>query len=161
MLGVGLTTTDSASARTYWIALVPVYGLACVFTAWRRTVLVGHFDSRTIVAQVFHWLGIGVALCLDFFIRSSGSETGIAAGENALLLLALGCYLAGVHLDRVFILVGLLLTMVLVIVAKADQYLWLVFVVGCVAIAAMVGGWWVLNRLTRKAHAVPAAPAGS
>jgi len=158
LLGVALTTTDRASAKTYWVSLVPVYGLACVIVAWRRAVLAHQFEGRAVLRQVFHWLGIGTAISLDFLIRGSGSETGIASGENALLLLALGCYLAGVHLDRVFILVGLLLMLVLVIVAKAEQYQWLIFVVGGVMVAAMIGSWWVLNRYARK-HA--AAPAGS
>jgi hypothetical protein len=86
----------------------------------------------------------------------------MAAGMNALLLLALGCYLAGIHLDWLFVPVGLLLTLALVCVAKADQYLWLVFVVGGLAIVGLFFAMRWLNRAhTRKSleaasHSVPA-----
>jgi hypothetical protein len=93
-----------------------------------------------IFQQIFHWVGIAAALGLDFVIRGTGEETATAAGLNALLLLALGCYLAGIHLERLFVVVGVLLTLTLIIVAKADQYVWLVFVVGGIAIVAMIAG---------------------
>jgi hypothetical protein len=160
LVGVGLTTTNSTLAPTYWVLLVPIYGLTCVFTALRRAAQGTHFESRLVLRQVLHWLGIAAALALDFLIRGSGEETGIAAGLNALLLLALGCYLAGIHFEWLFVLVGVLLTVVLVLVAKADQYLWLVFVIGGLAVAAMVGAWWLLDRHGRKGRMATATPAG-
>jgi hypothetical protein len=144
MLGVGLTTASSAAAPVYWIALVPVYGLLCIGTAWGRMHHAGGFDRAAVLRQLFHWLGIAVALGFDFYIRGTGEESGMGAGLNALLLLALGCYLAGVHLDWLFVPVGLLLTLTLAIVAKADQYLWMIFLIGVVTIIALFG----LLRLT-------------
>jgi hypothetical protein len=163
LLGVGLTTTNSSLASTYWISLVPVYGLLCVATAWRMGGK--RIDRPGVIRQSLHWLGILAALSLDFYIRGSGQETGVAAGLNAMLLLALGCFLAGIHLERLFVVVGLLLAAALVVVAKADQYLWLMFIVGGVAVAAMVAYIWLLGpKLARKSPPVapaPSVPAGS
>jgi hypothetical protein len=161
LLGVGLTTTNSSVAPPYWISLVPLYGALCVFTAWRRHDK--QLDRREALRQVLHWVGIGVALFLDFFIRGTGEESGIAAGLNAVLLLALGCFLAGIHLDWLFMLVGVLLAASLVVVAKADQYLWLMFVVGGLAIAAMLLYGWVLGPKHRSAIVLsgPHASGGS
>jgi hypothetical protein len=153
LIGVGLTTTNSAFASTYWVALVPVFGLLCIGTAWLRIEEGQRVNRVAMVRQLFHWLGTAVALGLDFYIRGTGQETGVAAGLNALLVLALGCYLAGIHLEWLFIPVGLLLTLTLVIVAEADQYLWLVFVVGGLTIAAMFGLHWLMIR---GRHAAPA-----
>src|SRR5262249_43489268 len=36
LLGIGLTTTNSAAAPIYWVSLVPIYGLLCVSLAWTR-----------------------------------------------------------------------------------------------------------------------------
>lgn len=154
MIGVGLTTTNSSFASTYWVLLVPVFGLLCVGTAWLRVEEGQRVNRVAIARQLFHWLGTGVALGLDFYIRGTGEETGVAAGLNALLVLALGCYLAGIHLEWLFIPVGLLLTLILIIVAKADQYLWLVFVVGGLTLAALFGLHWLMYR---GRQAVPAA----
>ncbi len=136
LLGVGLTTANSAVAPTYWVSLVPVYGLLCVFTAWSGA---GRSHDRySMTRQVFHWLGIAGALGLDFYVRGSGQENGVAAGLNALLLLSLGCYLAGVHLQWPFAVVGLLLSVTLIFVAAADEYLWLILLIGTLALVAMI-----------------------
>lgn len=136
LLGVGLTTTNRAIAPKYWMCLVPVFGLLCVIAAWYRAKQ-GEARRVAIVRQIIHWLAIAATLGLDFYIRGTGEETGVAAGYNALLLLALGCFLAGVHLEWLFALVGLLLTGTLIVVVKADQYLWLVVVAAIVIVAVM------------------------
>jgi hypothetical protein len=146
LLGVALTTTSSGFAATYWVSLVPVFGLLCIGTASLRAREGHKFDRVMVSRQVFHWLGIAVALGLDFYIRGSGEETGVATGLNALLVLALGCFLAGIHLEWLFIPVGVLLTLALVIVAKADQYLWLIFVIGGITVAVLLGLQWLLGK---------------
>jgi hypothetical protein len=135
LLGVALATTNVRLARNYWVALVPIYGGLCTVTAWRSQ----RSGELPVLRQVLHWVGIAGAVALDFYIRGTGVETQTASGLDALMLLALGCYLAGVHLDWLFVGVGLLLTITLLVVAKADQYLWLLLVVGVVAIGALLG----------------------
>ncbi len=134
LLGVGLATAKPLLARNYWVSLVPIYGALCIVTAWRRSQQSG---ERLVLRQVLHWLAIAGFVALDFSIRGAGVETQVSAGLNALTLLALGCLLAGVHLDWSFLFVGLLLTLTLFVAAKADQYLWLLFVAGALAIAAL------------------------
>jgi hypothetical protein len=163
LIGVGLTTASSGAAPIYWISLVPVYGFLCVGTAWGCKKPDGGTDRSAILRQLLHWTGIAVALALDFFIRGAGAESGLAAGLNALLLLALGCYLAGVHLHRQFTGVAALLTLTLILGTKADQYLWMIFIVGGLAVAAMLGLMFARGVLHRHkgrevkpAHPVPA-----
>jgi hypothetical protein len=139
LLGVGLATAEVRFARDYWMALVPVYGLLCVFTAWKRA----RPGEQLVLRQLLHWAAIAGAVALDFSIRSTGVETQVASGLNALLLLALGCFLAGVHLDWLFVPVGLLLTLTLFLVAKADQYLWLLLVAAALPLAV----WIVVKRV--------------
>lgn len=146
MLGVGLTTTSRELAPVYWVSLVPIYGLLCIAVARSRALHEGQPYHALVVRQVFHWLGVAVALALDFAVRGSGEETGRASGINALLVLALGCYLAGVHLEWLFALVGLLLTLTLIIIAKAEEYVWLIFIVGGLAIAGMLAFQWLMGK---------------
>jgi len=146
VLGVGLTTTNRRIAPTYWICLVPVYGLLCVGVAWNRT-RGGEGSVGLVRRQVIHWLAVAVAVGLDFYVRDTGQETGMAAGFNALLLLSLGCFLAGVHLQWVFTLVGALLALTLVLVVKADQYLWLIVIAAGFAVLAM---FWLMRSHSRR-----------
>lgn len=146
LIGVGLSTTSHAAAPTYWVSLVPIFGLLCVATASVRAKHEGKAGRSHVLRQLFHWLGIGMALMLDFSVRGTGVETGTAAGLNALLLLAVGCFLAGVHLEWVFSIVGVLLGLTLIVITKADQYLWVIFVAVGLAVAAMIGLRWLLSR---------------
>jgi hypothetical protein len=157
--GVGLSNADPRLVATYWIALVPIYGLLCISTAWRMAPPGTAYGRAEITRQVLHWLGIAVALGVDYAIRGSGQEAGLAAGLNAMLLLALGCYLAGVHLQWLFALVGVLLGIAVLVVVKFNEYLWLIFVVGGIAIAGMI----VFDRLFKSAahHSQAPAQAGS
>lgn len=153
LVGVGLAMSNSKASETYWIALVPVYGVLCVLTAWYRQ----GANRAAVLRQLLHWAGIGVAVGLDFaYIRTAGLETGTAAGLNSLLLLALGCYLAGVHMEWLFILAGVLLTLILVVVAIGEQYLPFLFGVGVVVIVLMVLANWYFRP---RAAPTPPAPA--
>jgi len=153
LIGVGLATADVGLARNYWVALVPIYGLLCAFTAWKHS----RSGDGLVLRQLLHWLAIAGAVALDFSIRGTGVETQLATGLDALLLLALGCLLAGVHLDWLFVPVGLLLALTLVLVAKADQYLWLLLVAAALPLAALLA--W--RRLRRSRSAPTSAPASS
>ena len=130
LIGVGLTTTYRSVALRYWMTLVPIYGLLCVATAWLRSQQEAEFDFGAVIRQVVHWLGVGAAVALGFYVNSTGEETGSASGLDALLLLAIGCFLAGVHFQWLFALVGILLALALVCLVKVNQYLWLIFLGG-------------------------------
>jgi hypothetical protein len=148
LVGVGLAMSNSNAAQSYWIALVPIFGVLCVLTAWYR----GGDTRSTMLRQVLHWAGIGLAVGIDFaYIKKAGEQTAMAASLNSLLLLALGCYLAGVHMEWLFVLAGALLTLILVVVVIGEQYLPYLFGVGVVVIVLMV----LVNRHFRARHAPP------
>jgi len=152
LIGVGLATAQPSLAPRYWLWLVPVFGVLSVLTAW-----IGSPDHETpgwrgVVRQVLHWLVIGGAVAVDFWVRGTGEQAGVAAGFDALLLLAVGCFLAGVHLERLFALVGALLTVTLLVLVKAEQYFWLLFVVG-VVVLALIGSFVWLGR--RRGNGTP------
>jgi hypothetical protein len=159
LLGVGLSSASKSVAPVYWVSLVPIYGLLCLGIAWRRARDNQQPVRPEVIRQVLHWLGIGVALALDFLVRGTEVETGKAAGLNALLLLALGCYLAGVHLEWVFTIVGVLLGLALLVVTKAEEYIWLIFVVGGLAVAAMLAVQWLFGKAGSNSPVPGAGPA--
>jgi hypothetical protein len=142
LVGTAITLADASWARTYWLVLVPVYGALCVFVAWYRT---GQFGG-TVMRQILHWLSVAVAMVLDFAcLQGTGEQTATAAGLSSLLILALGCVLAGIHLEWLFALVGVLLALILVIVSVAQQYLTIAFLVAGLA-ALGFAAYWVMGR---------------
>jgi hypothetical protein len=129
LVGTGVTVADATWARTYWLSLVPVYGVLCVFAAWYRT---GQFTG-TVTRQILHWLSVAVAIALDFALLRGGEQAATGTGLSSLLILALGCLLAGIHLEWLFALVGLLLLAIFAIVSTAQQYVTIAFVIAAAA----------------------------
>ena len=146
MVGLGLATASPSLAPRYWLWLVPVFGLLSVLTAWMGSPDRPKLGFRAVGRQLLHWLVIGGAVAFDFWLRGTGEEAGLAAGFDALLLLAVGCFLAGVHLEAIFALVGFLLAATLFVLAKADQYFWILFVVGLAILAVIAGIAWLGRR---------------
>jgi hypothetical protein len=153
LVGTGVTLASATWARTYWLVLVPIYGALCVFAAWQRT---GQF-SGTVMRQILHWLSVAIAMVLDFAVLQGASQqTAAATGLSSLLILALGCVLAGIHLDWLFVLVGVLLAAILVIVSLAKQYLTAGFLVAALAALVFAAYWVTRGRAPQRSPTPPA-----
>lgn len=135
LIGVAITMANFGIVRMYWVVLVPVYGMLSIFAAYRDK----RFSRVMVVRQVFHWTGIGVAIYLDLtFLHGAGEQTSMATGLSSLLLLALGCYLAGINMEWPFIVVGVFLTLIFVFLVVAQEYMLLLLAVGAVLLATML-----------------------
>lgn len=142
VIGTGVTIADAASARRYWLFLVPVFGILCIATAWYHY----GFSSEKAIRQLLHWAAVGLAIVLDFaFLQGSGEQTAAATGLSSLLILALGCLLAGIHLEWSYAVVGLLLFAIFTIVALAQEYLILVTGIGALLVLIVLA-WHVFTR---------------
>lgn len=158
LVGVALSTAEARAAHKYWVAVVPVFGLLSVVMAWSRAVHTGVSARPMILRQVLHWVGVTGAIVLDFFLERTGQVSGEAAGLNALLIMSVACYLSGVYFDWRFMLVGLLLATAWLVVVVANEYMWLLFVIGAVVVAALLGARWIMHRMMPAKHPAHDAP---
>jgi hypothetical protein len=141
LVGTGITLADASWAQTYWLTLVPIYGALCVFAAWHST---GRLTG-SVLRQILHWLSVAAAIALDFTLLRRGEQAAAGAGLSSLLILALGCLLAGIHLEWLFALVGLLLLAIFAVVSTAQQYVTVVFLVAAAA-ALVFAAYSVIKR---------------
>ncbi len=145
LVGAGASLANLSWTERYWLYLVPIFGLICTIAAWFHT---RSFD-RTVFRQILHWLAVGVVIAVDFrYLSRSGEQTSGATGLSSLLILALGCLLAGIHLEWTFALVGLLLLMTAIIVAVAQEYIALVLLIGFVLIAIILTLYYLKKKWT-------------
>ncbi len=143
LIGAGVTLANVAWAENYWLTLVPIYGLICIAAAWMQTRTL----DRNVIRQVLHWLAVALTISINFSIfRRSGEQTSIATGLTTLLILSLGCLLAGIHLEWMFALVGLLLLVIAIMVAVAQEYMALVVLIGAVLIVMVLVGHHFLRK---------------
>jgi hypothetical protein len=143
LVGAGASLANVSWTEKYWLYLVPVFGVICTIAAWFHT---RRFDM-TVLRQILHWLAVGIVIAANYrYLSSSGEQTSGATGLSSLLILSLGCLLAGIHLEWTFALVGLLLLAIAIFVAVAQEYMALVLLFGFLLIAAVL----VFHYLKRK-----------
>ena len=77
-----------------------------------------------------------------------------AVGATTLLLLAVTSFLAGIYQDRLFFFAAAILALGTVVATEIEAYIWLIVIVGLLAVGAVIGG----AMLWRRATGVPSPP---
>jgi len=108
---VGFVLNDFAPRFSWWFwCLVPAAGFVLsLVLGWRSSRRTGEVNWQEFRVDVLHWAGLGGALAVLFSLYAVGTLRGIGFYQALLLVLALAYYFAGVHLDRAFVWVALLL----------------------------------------------------
>jgi hypothetical protein len=146
MIGLFLTNVSRLHARYYWSAMFPIFGIVSL---WHE--LAGSSGSagpvwRTILRQVLHWLGPIVAVQIIFLQLARGQMDADSVALVTLIILAVTCFMAGVHMDRSFYWVSAALALAAVIGTEVEAYLWMLAAIAIVAIAITLFAATALRR---------------
>jgi hypothetical protein len=146
MIGLFLTNVNHLRARFYWSAMFPIFGIVSV---WHE--LMGprpHAGPvwRRILTQMLHWLGPIVAVRIIFLQLARGQMDADAVALMTLLILAVTCFMAGVHLDRGFYWVSIVLAFAAIVGTEVEAYLWMLAAIAIIAIAITVFAAIALRR---------------
>jgi hypothetical protein len=136
-VGIAISEILPQDALWYWLAMVPVFGGISLFAGWSRAREQGMTAVGVLRNQLLHWVALAVAVCLVFLLEYTGRMSSEDAGLVALLALALTTFLAGVHFDWRYCVVGTLLAAAVAAVAVLKEVLW-VIVIAAVAVAAFL-----------------------
>jgi len=136
-LGIAISEISPQDAFWYWLAMVPVFGGISLFAGWSRARAQGMTAVGVLRSQLLHWVALAVAVCLVFLLGYTGRMSSEDAGLVALLALALTTFLAGVHFDWRYCVVGALLAAAVAAVAVLKEFLWVIVIVA-VAVAAFL-----------------------
>jgi hypothetical protein len=146
MIGLFLTNVSHLHARYYWSAMFPIFGIVCL---WHE--MVGPSADpipmwKRILRQVLHWLGPIVAVQIIFLQLARGQMDADAVALVTLLILAVTCFMAGVHMDRSFYWISAALAFAAVIGTEVEAYLWMLAAIAIVAMAITVFAATALRR---------------
>jgi len=122
ILGAAVSQAVDTGGRYYWLALVLIYAAISITRTYLRARDQAQSLWSMIGAQVLHWVGVLVAINIILLFESSGVSDRGPAADYSLLVLALSCYLAGVHFDWTFMLLGGLLAVIAVGLGYLDQF---------------------------------------
>ena len=142
LFGVAYASFSRQSMVGYWEFLVPVIGILCVVTAWP------HAPDRAarlrlVWTQALHWLAFLVAMNLLLLGGVTSTLSADASGLVILTLLALGTFVAGVHIQAWQICVlGVVMALAVPAIAWIERSALLLLLV-FVALAAIGAAlWW-------------------
>jgi hypothetical protein len=152
-VGLLLTNYRPATALNYWSIMFPAFGLVALWQVVMRSERTEHV-ALTATRVAAHWLGPLIALRLLFLQLHRGQMDADAVGATTLLLLAVTSFLAGIYQDRLFFFAAAVLALGTVVATEIEAYIWLIVVIGLLAVAAIVGG----AALWRRTIGAPSPP---
>ncbi|GGI93159.1 hypothetical protein [Legionella impletisoli] len=146
--GVILTNWQSSYAHIYWVSLAIIYALSSLFLSWLVSRQEPPLTVSEIWREVLHWFGLVITIYLVELFRHWGFFSTPVASLIDLLLLALATFLAGVHFDSMFLLVGIFLGLIALLSVIIFEYI--SFILLPVLILFLVIMWWQLRRSGKK-----------
>ena len=138
VIGVGITYLYPDKSFRYWLAMVPVFGGACLVLEWARLRNKGKDFWSIVKGQLYHWSGVLITVYLVYLLVKSQQLNNQNAGLVVLLVLALATFLAGIQLGWRLYLIGGFLWIVLLRAAYLTGYLWVLILGGTLVMVIYV-----------------------
>lgn len=136
LVGFALMDINETWVPAYWSIAGPAGFLASAVLGWRHARRTGQVTAAVGRRYLLHWGGMLATIFLAILMPISGLLPWDALQPAILLILALGHFEAGVHLDRPLLWVGLLMGAGYVFVVFVAAYAWTV--VGLVMATALL-----------------------
>lgn len=153
MFGLFLANYSINRADWYWSAMFPVFGLVCL----GHQLIAGDTHRmpgwKVVLKQVLHWLGPVVAVRIVFLQLYRGQMDADAVALMILLILAVTCFLAGIHFDRSFVWVSVFLVLVALLGTEIEAYFWLMVVLALLGVAVVIISAMLIRRRSSAAAA--------
>jgi len=149
LVGLGITQAAAAGAWEFWIIAVLAFCGIGVFHTSQRAKRAAQPIRPMVFKQLLHWGGLLVALKVMILLERTDTISRESASDCSLILLALTCFLAGVHFDGMFLILGVVLAIMVVALGTAQQYAFLLWVI-MIPVAAAGAGVFYLK--VRKGH---------
>jgi hypothetical protein len=135
-LGMVITDVQKVGGWDYWKWMVPVYAILALWLSWYVKRKQQTISPITIWHELLHWAGLICAIFLVSHLVQLGTISRFIAGIFHLILLSLAVFLAGIYIETIFILIGIVLGVFALLTAMLVQYMY-AFVIP-VAIAAVL-----------------------
>jgi hypothetical protein len=158
ILGVAYTSVSHQPLIGYWEFLAVAVGLVCVTTGWLHI----HDPKarfRMVWTQALHWLAFLAAMNIVLFANVQLTLTATATGLTLLMLLALGTFVAGVHVSWHICVLGITMGLLVPAIAWLTQSALLLVLILVALIGFSMTFWWRFSE-RHTAKATNEGPAG-
>jgi hypothetical protein len=138
--GIAVMDFSTRYGLWYWLAMVPTFGGVSIYSGWSRVRSKGETGPAILRVQLLHWGGLVLAVLLVYLLQYTGRLSDDEAGFVALLALSLTTFLAGVHFDWRFCVLGVVLGITLAVAAFVKGFFWLLLIP--IAVAGALAVLW-------------------
>ncbi len=142
VIGVAATKYSPAEAYLYWIAMIPVFGIGSMVSAWAQASYHGHVRGQRlgdiIKVQLLHWGGTLATVIGAAIINYYGHLSGEDAALVIILILGLATFLDGIRIGWRYSMAGVFLGITSVIVAATDYFFPIVLILATALIVFTV-----------------------
>ena len=146
LIGVAYTSFTKQPTTAYWEFLVPVTGALCIWSGW-RSAREKKEELRLIWTQVAHWLAFFAAMNLLLLPSVQDMVNADATGLAILLLLALGTFVAGVHIPAWEVcILGVVMALFVPAIAWIEEAALIVLLALIALIGAGTMFWWLGSK---------------
>lgn len=141
MIGVAYSSASRQPLVIYWEVLALTVGAVCIITGWRHT----QADARLrmLWTQLLHWGAFLVAMNIVLLPGVQRVLTSSATGLTLLMLLALGTFVAGIHLSVRICLLGLTMAAMVPAIAWLRQSALFLLLAAITLVAIALAFWWL------------------
>jgi hypothetical protein len=126
LVGFALVDFRTDLVPEYWAVAGPVGFLASAYLGWRHALRSGQTSASDGRRHMLHWGAVMIAVALAVMLRTRGALPSQTLHAVILLVLALGYFTAGLHLDRHLLWVGLFMAAGFLVVTLVSLYAWTV-----------------------------------
>ena len=151
-IGIALTRVSAHTAYLYWVVMIPLFGAISLLAQWQLVRADSQTWSLHLRRQLFHWIGLWVAVHLTYMLLGVGLLHYESVGFVVFLLLAFAFFLQGVYVDWRFYIVGGVLAVSLLVAMYLAAYLWILLLL---FIVSMASGVWYLRIRAAHRRALP------
>ena len=132
LAGMGFTQASESGSWEFWLFIVLVYAALSLWRSSQSAKQSGQSVGKRLVRELSHWAILLVFLFVLLILERREIVNRDSASYFALMMLALTCCLAGVHVDWLLLVLGIVLIIMAVAMAMLEQYtvvLWLIMIV--------------------------------
>jgi len=142
LIGVAYTSASRRPLIIYWEVLALTVAAVCIIAGWRHT---EGRDARVrmLWTQALHWGAFLVSMNIVLLPGVQRVLTSNATGLTLLMLLALGTFVAGIHLSLRICLLGLTMAAFVPAIAWLKQSALFVLLAALTLGAIALAAWWI------------------
>lgn len=145
-IGILFTSSSLQFAFRYWCIAIPIFAILCIWLSWYVSRTHEMMEGSTVWHEILHWLGLLLAVYVVSIFVSNSIITSLVGALFVSLLLALTLFLAGVHFDGMFLLLGILIGVLAVASVYFVKYITVIIIPAAVIVGLLLIWRFMIKR---------------